>query len=206
MKSLTVDKYVDNNLKSIKDSDGTASGLEISSSKTRTKDLDVIGNVNVYGEIIPQIKKELHIINTRFYHSSGLVYIPLNGYIFEQTTTSARNEYVAMPVPYNGKVIKVVTRTESRTDDTVVGFHKSSSGTEVPNTTATSSVTVSQAPDDTTFEYDFTNLDNTFVATGHFRHGILLAPGTAWAISEMLIKGITPDIVKPFGLEKHKVF
>ena len=51
-----------------------------------------------------------------------------------------------------------------------------------------------------------TNLDNTFVATGHFRHGILLAPGTAWAISEMLIKGITPDIVKPFGLEKHKVF
>ena len=51
-----------------------------------------------------------------------------------------------------------------------------------------------------------TNLDNTFVATGHFRHGILLAPGTAWAISKMLIKGITPDIVKPFGLEKHKVF
>ena len=51
-----------------------------------------------------------------------------------------------------------------------------------------------------------TNLDNTFVATGHFRHGILLATGTAWAISEMLIKGITPDIVKPFGLEKHKVF
>ena len=50
------------------------------------------------------------------------------------------------------------------------------------------------------------SLDNTFVATGHFRHGILLAPGTAWAISEMLIKGITPDIVKPFGLEKHKVF
>ena len=51
-----------------------------------------------------------------------------------------------------------------------------------------------------------TNIENIFVATGHFRHGILLAPGTAWAISEMLIKGITPDIVKPFGLEKHKIF
>ena len=51
-----------------------------------------------------------------------------------------------------------------------------------------------------------TNIENIFVATGHFRHGILLAPGTAWAISEMLIKGITPDIVKPFGIEKHKVF
>jgi len=50
-----------------------------------------------------------------------------------------------------------------------------------------------------------TNIKGVFVATGHFRHGVLLAPGTAWAIAEMLIKNITPDIVKPFDLTKHKV-
>ena len=50
-----------------------------------------------------------------------------------------------------------------------------------------------------------TNIDNIFVATGHFRHGVLLAPGTAWAMSKMIIKGEIPDIVKPFGIEKHKV-
>ena len=54
-------------------------------------------------------------------------------------------------------------RCENRIDDVIIGFHKSSTGTEVPNSTATSSVTQTMSVDDTSTEFDFTNLDNTFV-------------------------------------------
>jgi glycine oxidase len=36
------------------------------------------------------------------------------------------------------------------------------------------------------------------VATGHYRHGILLAPATADAITELLATGKTPDLIAPF--------
>ena len=69
-----------------------------------------------------------------------------------------------MITPFNGRVLKVFARSENRCDDVIIGFHKSSEGTEVPNSTATSSVTVAMSVDDTTAEFDFRDLDNTFVA------------------------------------------
>jgi len=162
-KDLQIDRAVDGNLKPVKDSDGTLTALEVSTDKVRTKALDVIGDVNVVGEVKASSQKHLHIINTGFFGNDAKQFIPLNGYVFEKTATSANNEFVAMPVPYNGRVIKVVVRCENRINGVVIGYHKSSEGTEVPNSTATSSVTESMTVDDTSVEFDFTNLDNTFV-------------------------------------------
>ena len=54
-------------------------------------------------------------------------------------------------------------RSEEACGSTVVGFHKSSTGTEIPNTTATTSVTVDMAADDTAYKFKFTS-SNTFSA------------------------------------------
>lgn len=44
-----------------------------------------------------------------------------------------------------------------------------------------------------------TGLDGLVVATGHFRNGILLAPVTADAVTELLLTGSTPEVVAPFS-------
>ncbi len=47
-------------------------------------------------------------------------------------------------------------------------------------------------------------VDNLFLATGHFRNGILLAPVTARLIAEQLINSRTPDELKPFSIERFE--
>jgi len=157
LKTLQIDKPVDGNLKPVKDSDGTLTSMEISADKIRVKNLDVIGDIN------GGFTRQIHVINTGFYGNASKMYIPLNGYIVEKTATSSSNEYVAMPSPYAGRVIKVVARSEAACGSTVVGFHKSSAGTEIPNSTASTTVTVDMAEDDIAYKFDFTS-DNTFVA------------------------------------------
>tara|TARA_R100000278_G_C5473060_1_gene165196 strand:- start:616 stop:1200 length:585 start_codon:yes stop_codon:yes gene_type:complete len=165
MKSLNLEKSVDSNLKPVKDLDGSLTGLELSTNKTRTKSLDVIGDLNVFGSITTSTEKHISIINTGFYHSASTqVYIPLNGYVFEQTTTSSRNEFVAMITPFSGRVLKVFARSEAATGTTTVRYHKSSDGTEVPNTTQSATVAVDMPADDTTAEFDFRDKNNTFDA------------------------------------------
>lgn len=43
-----------------------------------------------------------------------------------------------------------------------------------------------------------TEVENLYYATGHHRHGILLAPVTAYALCEMMIDGKTSDLLAPF--------
>lgn len=44
--------------------------------------------------------------------------------------------------------------------------------------------------------------DNLFLATGHFRNGILLAPVTARLMAEAMIEGVVPGELKPFGHDR----
>lgn len=46
--------------------------------------------------------------------------------------------------------------------------------------------------------------DGTVVATGHYRHGVLLAPATAGAITELIATGQTPQLIAPFTPERFK--
>jgi glycine oxidase len=39
-------------------------------------------------------------------------------------------------------------------------------------------------------------------ATGHYRHGILLTPVTAWAISRTILDGALPEAIEPFRAER----
>ena len=107
-----------------------------------------------------------NIINGGFnysYSAGTKVYLPLNGYIFESSGSSGRNEYQVFVSPYDGYLNQVIMRSEEACGSTIVGLHKSSAGTEIPNSTASTTVTVDMAEDDIAYKFDFTS-DNTFVA------------------------------------------
>ena len=147
---------------------GKTSPLEMASAypddsvKAKVK---VVGDLEVTGSI-KGIKEFRQLINAGFNYSSAggtLVYIPLVGYIIEWTSQFSRNEYVSYVAPYDGYLNQVVFRSEEACGSTVVGLHKSSTGTEVPNATAVAEVTVDMATDDTAYKFAFTS-NNTFSA------------------------------------------
>ena len=41
-----------------------------------------------------------------------------------------------------------------------------------------------------------------YVATGHFRNGVLLAPATAHHLAEWITLGAAPAALAPFGVER----
>ena len=47
-----------------------------------------------------------------------------------------------------------------------------------------------------------TSIDGLFVATAHFRHGILLAPATGHYLAELIAGGATPSALAPFALAR----
>jgi len=112
-----------------------------------------------------------HIINAGFNYNltaGTRVFIPLVGYVLEWSSSSSRNEYISFVAPYDGKLNQVIFRSEEACGDTVVGLHKSSTGTEFPSNTASESITVNMATDDTPYKFAFTGgaggSDNQFSA------------------------------------------
>tara|TARA_Y100000004_G_C8935450_1_gene421828 strand:- start:1220 stop:1957 length:738 start_codon:yes stop_codon:yes gene_type:complete len=91
------------------------------------------------------------------------VYLPLNGYIIEFSFSSNATEYQSFVAPYDGYLNQVIMRSEEACGSSTVGFHKSSNGTEVPNSTASASVVVDMAADDTAYKFAFSS-SNTFSA------------------------------------------
>ena len=129
------------------------------SNKAKVK---VVGDLEVTGSIVKQ--PYLHILNGGTYNNrTSLFYLPLVGYNFEQTSSSGRNEFNTLVAPYGGIVKKLVLRSESRCDTVVAGFHKSSEGTEVPNSTATEEITEEMPVDDVAHTFNFTSASE-FVA------------------------------------------
>ena len=41
-----------------------------------------------------------------------------------------------------------------------------------------------------------------WIATGHYRHGILLAPATAYWLAETMERGRTPEVIAPYGVDR----
>ena len=138
---------------------GKTSPLEMStaypdnSNKAKVK---VDGDLEVTGSIVKQ--PTIHILNGGTYNTgTSKFYLPLVGYNLEQTSTTGRNEFVAMVAPYSGKLKKVVLRSEAASLTTVLGFHKSSEGTEVPSALAIEEITIEMAVDDTAYTARFTS-------------------------------------------------
>jgi len=137
---------------------GETSPLEMSkqlpdeSNKAKVK---VVGDLEVTGSLIHQ-QPTYHFINGGTYNTGTTkFYLPLVGYNLESTSSSGRNEYQTFVTPYGGFLKKVVLRSEFRCDTVIVGFHISSEGTEIPNTTASATVEQEMPVDDvaTTFEF-----------------------------------------------------
>ena len=147
-----------NNLQPLKIG-GEASVLQISSPTPSTTDKGIVkveGDLEVTGSILKQ--PTLHILNGGTYNSgTSKFYLPLVGYNVEQTTTTSKNENIAYVPPYDGRVKKLLLRSEARVDTVVAGFHISTEGTEVPNSTATEEISVEMSVDDTTATFNFTD-------------------------------------------------
>ena len=96
MKSLTSDAQLDTNLKPIK------SGEELSSLELSTKgngarnsgDLEITGELKAGSFVCNDF---YHIMNVAWYAvDANLDYLPLPGYIVEQSSLSGKNEYIVL--------------------------------------------------------------------------------------------------------------
>ena len=85
-------------------------------------------------------------------------YLPINGYIFDQTSTTSRNEYHSFIAPYNGIIEKVSFRSEIAQDGNLrLDVLESADGTEVPGTGIFRGLTTVDIADDTYQELDMAN-------------------------------------------------
>ena len=161
MTNITLENSLDHNLKPLK-ADNKVLPLNVSDSKVvypkiPSNDYE-IANKKYVDDNAGGSSEFSYIVNSGFNYSSSagtLIYLPLNGYIVESASSAGRNEYQVIVMPHNGYLSKVVMRSEEACGSTVVGFHKSSAGTEVPNTTAANEVTVDMSADDTAYTFSF---------------------------------------------------
>jgi hypothetical protein len=110
-----------------------------------------------------------HYMNVGWNSSStSKIYMPLNGYYIERTSTAGYNEAIAFCAPHDGFLEKVIVRSESSVGNRAkVGFHKSDEGTEVPNSTATELIESNMGNANTAYTFNFT-------ATSSFDKGDIL--------------------------------
>ena len=100
-----------------------------------------------------------YLINSgfNFGYSDGIrVWIPLSIRELERNITqTGMNELLAFVPPYDGYLNQVVFRSEEACGSTEVGLHRSATGTEIPNQTASNTVTVDMTTDDTPYKFSF---------------------------------------------------
>ena len=100
------------------------------------------------------------------YNLSGGTFcvLSLSGATRPLTSFASGSENTVMIAPFDGSLEKIMFRCEEVAGNpTVLGFHKATTGTEVPSNTATASVSIdmSSVADDTSTEFAFTS-SNTF--------------------------------------------
>ena len=89
-------------------------------------------------------------------YDNNQIFIPLGGRDLERPITqTSMNEQLAFVPPYDGYINQVVFRSEEACGSTVVGLHRSATGTEIPNQTASNTVTVDMSADDTPYKFAF---------------------------------------------------
>ena len=163
MANLTSDLQLDTHLKPLKSGEELSS-LELSSKSNGAR---ITGDLEVTGEIKGGSFADsnfIHIINTGWVGSTGKIYMPLNGYIIEKSTTASNNEFVSFVAPFDGELSYVIVRSEAACGSSVVGLHVSSAGVEAPNTTASAEVTTLMPTDDTAYKFDFSTVTSRVTA------------------------------------------
>jgi hypothetical protein len=96
-----------------------------------------------------------HIINGGFeIGTASKVFLPLTGYIIEQTTPTSTTEYISFVAPCDGYVEYVIIRSEYPHGTSIVGLHKASNNTESPSGTASNTKTIDMCDDDISFKFE----------------------------------------------------
>ena len=99
------------------------------------------------------------------YAAGNTVWIPMSGNIYESTSNIQRTEYQVIVMPFDGYLDKVIVRSNSIGGSSPMGFHLSSTGTQMPNSTATTTVTLDLAAVNTPYTYTFGDSGATNAAT-----------------------------------------
>tara|TARA_B100002019_G_C21257815_1_gene594942 strand:- start:1321 stop:1974 length:654 start_codon:yes stop_codon:yes gene_type:complete len=126
------------------------------------RNLYASGNIFINGTVFGnQIYYYPHNFN---FATNTKAYLEFN----QSGVTGTFNPFNSMIAPYNGRLVKVLVRSESVAGSTVVGIHKATNGTTDPDSTAFETSTVNMSSIDTTYEFIFT-------ANAFFNKGDLLA-------------------------------
>ena len=156
-KTLQITDAIDENLKLVRDADGTDTPFQLSKDKMKVVgDLDVTGNIQ--GQNVN--KYYYQFMSVGFNSSStSASYIPMTGYIVESTSLSSGNERLAMVAPYNGTLERATFRSEIAQNGTIeFDIYESSDGTEVPGSEIGTMDTSVNIADDTSLIVDFNNM------------------------------------------------
>ena len=116
-------------------------------------------------------RNHYHFIRAGFVSSNAnKVYIPIAGaeVLRETTTLTGGSENLVFLCPYDGSLQKVMARSEEVCGNSTVGFHKAVFAVETPSTTATQSVVMDMAADDTNYTFDFASAGTNTFSAGNF--------------------------------------
>jgi len=118
------------------------------------------GTASIEGKEIQTYAKHYHFIHSGFLLSFEFSrYIPLNGSLNEQNTSTNTPEYTTFVWPYDGTVSKIWVRSEADAGDTEMKLYKGANGATVG--TAMGAVTAACGAN-TSVEFDMTSVTNSF--------------------------------------------
>ena len=137
--------------------------MDTDNNYTVERNLNVGNNINVNGTVYGN---QIYCYSHNFpYTGTSKIYVSWNRATVS-TSIASSGKFIA---PYDGRLLKVLARTESVAGSTVIGFHKAVDATTDPNSTATESAdAIDMSAVDTTYEFNFT-------ATSSFNKGDILA-------------------------------
>jgi hypothetical protein len=138
----------------------TAGDIELGHASDTTISRSAAGKVTIEGNEIQTTNYHHHFLNAGFFMSFPFSrYIPLNGSINEQNTSTSSPEYTNFTWPYDGFVKKMILRTETDMGSTELKLYKGASGATV----STAMGAVTQTVDaNNAVEFDFTSVTNTY--------------------------------------------
>ena len=163
-KNLNIVNGIDENLKLVRDSDGTDTALQLSKDKLKiVGDLDVTGVINTptISSNVPQTSQYYYqaLVCNYYTNSGNNQFIPLSGYIVEKDTIASSNEFVSMVAPFNGTIERVMFRSEVAQNGTLeIDIYESSDETETPGSVTGVVDTSINIADDISVTVDFDSM------------------------------------------------
>ena len=161
LKNLQITDAIDENLKLVRDADGTDTSIQLSKDKLKVAgDLDVTGDIELKGILNGTARYQYEVKSVAWFNSgTGQIYLPMNGYILEQSGTSSRNEHVGMVAPFNGTIERAMFRSEAAQNGTLeFDIYEASDGSENPGSVTGVKDTIINIADDTSVTIKFAHM------------------------------------------------